>query len=561
MDWVTVDEAALQSGKSAATIRRWCRNGRVSAVKSGRDWLIDPRSMPKPTVKARSHAAPTLDFRTAWRHIVGHDLKQDTWVPDCLAFSDWVTAPTQLLAEVEATNAVKYVPYPLDRIRMPKGGLLTRNAAMPSLRDRLIYQAAIASFADRVEAQTSTAVFSARRAPSPGPFFFEKSTEAHARFQRMTRQSVDLGYGFLAVTDIASYFDNIQHGLLFSQIHGLNAPQEAVRLLGTMLDAWDLGGGVGIPQGPNASRLLGNLYLLPVDVAIQNSGLDIVYLRFQDDIRIAAKNRADIIRAIGLLEAELLGRSLTPVTKKTRLIASRQELEQLLGDPRKDQIASMMNQGLIDVPRKELRTMLDRALRDISEPQLADARFSLWRLTQLRDSARLSKILQNLDFVGPYASIVAAFLIPWLGKQRVQSELGAFLADPDRNLSAFTAIWITAALTESPSISPVIESHCRQVLRDRNQHRDLRIVSALVIGRHGNDGDARWLDTAVRAETDPALIRGFLTALRHRGRPDKNLIHNVVRRYPELKITTDYLAGRSRLPSLVYSGRFIDVPI
>ena len=557
--WITVDEAAVTTGKSVQTVRRWCRNGKVSARKSGRDWLIDPTSLPKPVARKRSRSSTQFDFRRAWAHVVGHDLKQDTWVPDCLAFQDWISEPSGLLRDVEATSATSYVPDPLDRMRMPKGRLLTRNAAMPSLRDRVVYQAVIASFAERIETQTSPSVFSARLSEDRGKFFFEKSTEAHARFQRRTREAVDQGYRFLAVADVASYFDNIQHGLLFSQIGGLNAAREAEQLLGTFMNAWDLGGGVGIPQGPNASRLLGNLYLHPVDQAVENSGLDIVYLRFQDDIRIAARTEADAIRAMRVLEVELQRRSLTPVTKKTQLLTDEKEVDELLGDPKKDQIASMMNQGMIDVPRKELRRMLDKALRR-TEPHLQDARFSLWRLTQLRDSNRLTKVLNNLDRIGPFASIVAAFLIPWLGRPRTIKALSDYLADPDRNLHPFTATWLMAALTEAPIISRDLAVHCRQVLRDRNQPRQLRVVAAAVVERHGNDHDARWLEEAVRTESDPELVRGFLAALRRRGRIERSLVHQVTRRYPELKVTTDYLNGRDTVPSLVFSGRMIPVP-
>lgn len=38
--------AAEKLGISVATIRRWCRTGRIQAVKVGRAWSIDPASLP-----------------------------------------------------------------------------------------------------------------------------------------------------------------------------------------------------------------------------------------------------------------------------------------------------------------------------------------------------------------------------------------------------------------------------------------------------------------------------------------------------------------------------------
>ena len=448
----------------------------------------------------------------------------------------------------------------LERLQVPKDELLTRNAALPSLRDRIVYQAVVASFADRIDAQTSAAVHSARLNTSGDRFFLEKSTEAYGRFQRRTRMAVEDGYIHLAVADVAAYFDNIQHRLLFAQIQSLNPSLDALRLLGEMLNHWDLGSGAGIPQGPNASRVLGNLYLLPVDQAVQNLGLDVVYLRFQDDIRIVTRDRADAIKAMHVVEAELRKLALTPVAKKTRLIATKKEIDELLGDPAKQDIKYLMSLNLVDAPRKELRKMLDKALKNMEALKPADVRFSLWRLTQLRDSARVTKVLNRIDGLASFASLVSSFLLPFLHKPGTQRAVGAYLTDPKRNLFPFMSTWLLAALVESPHISVELERYARETALDRNNHRHLRAVAVLVIGRHGNEADRQWLESSSRAENDPFLVRAFITAPRHRGKVDRTLANQIVRRHPELKITTDYLNGRQALPSLIYPDRNIPVP-
>jgi hypothetical protein len=494
----------------------------------------------------------------AWSHVRHHDLKQDAWIPDCLQFADWHRDPWAIVADAETAAAALYVPDPLQRIRVPKGELLTRTAALPSLRDRIVYQAAVSTIAERADASLHDGVLSARTKRGDRRFFLRKSSTLFGQFQDRTSDAVARGYAHVVVADVAAYFDNVDHRLLFAQIQSLNAPEDALRLLGALLGAWDLGGGTGIPQGPNASRVLGNLYLAPVDTAVVDSGLDIVYLRFQDDIRIAARTRADAVRAARVLETELQRRRLTPAAAKSR-IAGQAEIDTLVGDPGKDAVAYLMTTGAVDVPRKRLRKMLDSSLMR-REPNWSDFRFSLWRLSLLRDSGRVTRVLKALDMLAPEASLVAAYLLPWLHQSRVIRALDAFLTDPDRNLSEYMAIWLLAALTEAPAITPEVERYVRRLYRDRNAHRELRVVAASVAAVHGNAGDAAAIERTIRSELDPTLVRGYLVALRRVRRLPKSLVAEITRRFPELEATTNFLNGRARLPSLVYANRTVAVP-
>ena len=556
---ITVLEAAERAGRSGQTIRRWCRDGRVAAVKSGRDWLIDRNSVPRPRFPRSRGRVVTLDLQQAWDHVRHHDLKQDTWIPDCLQFADWIADSDGLLAEAEASAAGAYIPDPIERVQVPKGELFSRAAALPSLRDRIIYQAAIAGFADRADALLSDGVFSARVNQNDPKFFLRKSSPLYGQFQDRTRDAVNRGYGKVVVVDVAAYFDNIDHRLLFAQIQSLNPPEQAIQLLGSQLQSWDLGGGTGIPQGPNASRVLGNLYLAPVDVAVENSGLDIVYLRFQDDIRIAARTSADAVRAARILEGELRRRRLTPASKKSQIVIG-DDIDALTGDPNKDAVAYLMQSGAIDLPRKQLRKMLDRSLATKREPNWSDFRFSLWRLSQLLDSGRLRRVLGSLDQLAQVASLVAAYLLPWLHQPRVLKAVDGYLTDPDRNLSDYMSIWLLAALIEAPKLTPGLELYVRRTYRDRNQHRDLRIMAANVAGAHGNQGDAEVIEKTLRMDLDPMIVRGFLVALRRSHKLPKSILTEATRRFPELKATVSYLRGRHQLPSLVYADRTVVIP-
>jgi hypothetical protein len=162
-------------------------------------------------------------------------------------------------------------PGPALEVEVDKTAIFTRWATLLNVEDRVAYQAAVESFADRVEAQTADAVFSARLSPDPR-YFLKHGTRQWVAWRRYVLDQVNAGYEWMVKTDLTAYFDTIPHNLLIAEIESLNAEPATVAVLSDMLRAWALVDGLGLPQGPNASRLLGNLYMLPVDRALLAAG-------------------------------------------------------------------------------------------------------------------------------------------------------------------------------------------------------------------------------------------------------------------------------------------------
>ena len=92
-------------------------------------------------------------------------------------------------------------------------------------------------------------------------------------------------------TDVVSYFEYVEIGILIQDLLGLKGTDgQVVGLLSVFLnelqrstDIW------GIPQGPDASAILGNFYLRPVDRVLELNK-SVVGLRFQDDLMVFAKD-------------------------------------------------------------------------------------------------------------------------------------------------------------------------------------------------------------------------------------------------------------------------------
>ena len=62
-DWLSVSEASKESGYSAYHIRQLCREGKLTTVKKGLMYLIDPESLQEYVDKMKSLGTYKFDWR------------------------------------------------------------------------------------------------------------------------------------------------------------------------------------------------------------------------------------------------------------------------------------------------------------------------------------------------------------------------------------------------------------------------------------------------------------------------------------------------------------------
>lgn len=108
-------------------------------------------------------------------------------------------------------------------------------------------------------------------------------------------------YPFVARFDVASYFDTIRHDVLLDQLAQARVPEWTLEVARRYLEVSDTGHtGVGLTAGGSLSSLLGALYLLPLDRALEHltAGGRLFYRRYMDDVVILAKTRHQLRKAI-----------------------------------------------------------------------------------------------------------------------------------------------------------------------------------------------------------------------------------------------------------------------
>jgi hypothetical protein len=282
-------------------------------------------------------------------------------------------------------------------------------------------------------------------------------------------------------------------------------------------------------------------------------------LRYLDDIRIAAVSRSDAIAGARTLQKECRRRGLFISAQKTELLFDSQ-VGQDLEDAEMTAAKYWFDASLFGQARPLLKRLIKKAINSDGTIVARRARFSLWRLTLLRDQFAVRIVLEDLENFAPIASIVAAYLTPWISRKRVERGITAFIRDPERNTSAFLSSWLVAAMLERPkNVPPEWSAYGRGVARDKNEPTYHRVLAASLMARGRDAADVAWLKRELKSEWDPFLLRGYVVALARAEALDRGSAGRVVARVPELKRTIDFLQGRRALPSLIYAGETLPI--
>jgi DNA-binding CsgD family transcriptional regulator len=548
-EFVSVEAAARLAGVSIATMRRWVTSGKVRAQKVGATWVVEANNL----VAAPSPMTALPDLRRVVSESIYQLRAGDfavPWVPDPLWWADVLRKP-----EVLASEAIKLIegPGPWSEptiVDVPRSGFLSRPAAQFDPVQAVAYHAVVRALAPEIDSRLGDSVHSARVALS-GRRFLANGTEAWLAWRKACTAEVEEGRSWMVKTDVTAYFDNIEHRLLFRDLDALHAPVTPVRALKSMLSAWALAPGRGLPQGQDASRVLGNLYLLPVDQAMGSD--DVRYSRYMDDLRLFTSSRAEAVRGLRVLEASLRSRGLSLSGQKTELLFGEAAIADLASDEGMGAAEYAMDVVSNSEAAKLLGGILRRSLARTGVLNDRGARFALWRLRGIGDSRYLRLVLRELDRLSSVARITAQYLLPHVRRPWVVKDLERFLCDPQRNTSPFLATWLLAALIDAHIEPPAdLARFLRRILRDPREPTYLRIIAASELALGRAPGDIAFMQAELRRTFDPAEARGYLVALARAGALETNVRRGARARFPALDRTIDYLLGRDNLPPLVY---------
>jgi hypothetical protein len=139
------------------------------------------------------------------------------------------------------------------------------------------------------------------------------------------------GFTHLTKTDISSYFENIDLRLLHDLIRSLLKTEEEklLQLLFRIMGGWTRSSIAGmpvrrgIPQGNDVSSFLGNIYLIPLDRALNKfcESTGGKWFRYVDDVKVYTHNKQDARKAVFIINEALRELHLNLQGSKTDILS------------------------------------------------------------------------------------------------------------------------------------------------------------------------------------------------------------------------------------------------
>lgn len=219
---------------------------------------------------------------------------------------------TKRLAEVrEKLRELTYEPMPVRRVWIPKGGGKLRPLGIPTIVDRVV-QTSLRNVLEPIfERKFVTASYGFR----PGRGCKDALREV--------ARALKAGKTWVVDVDIEQYFDSIPHERLIDEVAIDIADGSILKLIRKYL-AQDVMDGIkrwrpekGTPQGAVISPLLANIYMHPVDEAMQSDGYEMI--RYADDMVVLCTSQEQADRALERLGELLTERGLTLHPTKTKV--------------------------------------------------------------------------------------------------------------------------------------------------------------------------------------------------------------------------------------------------
>jgi hypothetical protein len=473
---------------------------------------------------------------TAWEHLRLNS--GDRYLPDVISLEDvafeWPKFKSDLLLRISNDQ---YSLSHVDILDLPKDALNVRPLARLALEDRLVYDACVLAMAPTIDAAIPSNVYSYRWSKNKKRLYSPKGRWVlmQRRGRLLHAKNQDL---LLLRTDVTSFYEYVNIEMLLSELRNLGPAEWSVELLGIFLSefsnsthAW------GLPQGPDTSGILANLYLLPIDNQLRHDGF--THLRYSDDMMVFGPNWPALRRALIRINHMCRSRHLSLSANKTKIVQAH-DVAAAFEDTSKDAVRYGID---IESPtsQDDLRSYFEQAISE-TPVSARDLRFSLNQLARIGDDCAVPWLLANMASLPHLAQEAIGYLRKFrMSKPEIDIEISAMLANKSFELYPSVERHIINYLVlESVNEQKALDA-CWSILYDQNNGQIVREFAARYVGVFCGAGDGARLRELFEREPSEHVRRAILIACFEAGDCPQSLLRSIARGQSRLSITARYL--------------------
>ncbi len=204
-------------------------------------------------------------------------------IPDVVGFADFVHSRRSVATSLFASQAhdtwdrALHFPYP--------NGRKLRDLVVLEAPDLALLRASAGRIARPVERRLSRRSFGNRTTRSGAAWHYREISSAWKHFTDSAIHLLERAeINAMCATDIARYYASINLDRLETRLHDIGCDLHAIGVILSGLRKWaSVNGVAGLPIGPEASGILGNAFLIPVDRMLMPLGAQ--YVRWMDDYK------------------------------------------------------------------------------------------------------------------------------------------------------------------------------------------------------------------------------------------------------------------------------------
>lgn len=467
-------------------------------------------------------------------------------IPDVAAYADiehqWLRGYREYLET--AIKEGDCIPRHTEIVDYPKNDITFRPLARFSARDRLIYDALIYSAAPSIDRQIRRPVYSYRWNHNTGRpiFWFKPWKKMQANARHFLKSDNWLR---MATLDVSSFYEHIDVEILADDLTCLSQSAEKSKNLNKFLVSFQrINHAWGLPQGSDASGILANLYLAPVDEFLAKN--DLRYLRYSDDIMIFHRDWTELRDVLSEINRILRARRLSMSAHKTQILEP-SDAFQRIHDVRKASLSAACDIG-IPGAHIEVRRYFDEVTKgDPSDTR--SLRFVINRLAKLQDDYAVSWCLDNLPFIAHIAKETFAYLAVFKNRvEEVQKKLVNFMRSGASESYPYLEQRILRYFLTLDLSDERMKESAWLILEDRNREDFPREFASRYLGRSATVAEAQLLRHKFEEEPNITMRRALLMSLYESQNLSQRYLRDVEEYIPQLKWVCKYLRTGPNIP-------------